>query len=113
MAGVHLFDVYHGESIPAGKKSLAYALTYQADGSMGMGNKPPFRAQLRDATYKRNLVALQRLANPYLPAAVDRVLARGLAPDPRRRPGSAGELVASVASALGGRWGRRFGGHRG
>jgi phenylalanyl-tRNA synthetase beta chain len=31
LAGVHLFDVYRGESIPAGKKSLAYALTYQAD----------------------------------------------------------------------------------
>jgi phenylalanyl-tRNA synthetase beta chain len=31
LAGVHLFDVYRGESIPTGKKSLAYALTYQAD----------------------------------------------------------------------------------
>jgi phenylalanyl-tRNA synthetase beta chain len=28
---VELFDVYHGEQIGAGKKSLAYALTYQAD----------------------------------------------------------------------------------
>jgi phenylalanyl-tRNA synthetase beta chain len=28
---LRLFDVYRGESIPAGKKSLAYALTYQAD----------------------------------------------------------------------------------
>lgn len=28
---VRLFDVYRGESIPAGTKSLAYALTYQAD----------------------------------------------------------------------------------
>lgn len=27
---VKLFDVYRGDSIPAGKKSLAYALTYQA-----------------------------------------------------------------------------------
>jgi phenylalanyl-tRNA synthetase beta chain len=26
-----LFDLYRGESIAAGKKSLAYALTYQAD----------------------------------------------------------------------------------
>jgi len=26
-----LFDLYRGESIPPGKKSLAYALTYQAD----------------------------------------------------------------------------------
>ncbi len=31
LAGVRLFDVYRGESIPAGQKSLAYALTYQAD----------------------------------------------------------------------------------
>ena len=28
---VRLFDVYRGPNIPAGKKSLAYALTYQAD----------------------------------------------------------------------------------
>jgi phenylalanyl-tRNA synthetase beta chain len=28
---VRLFDLYRGESIPAGKKSLAYALIYQAD----------------------------------------------------------------------------------
>jgi phenylalanyl-tRNA synthetase beta chain len=31
LADVRLFDVYRGESIPPGKKSLAYALTYQAD----------------------------------------------------------------------------------
>lgn len=30
LAGARLFDLYRGESIPAGKKSLAYALTYQA-----------------------------------------------------------------------------------
>jgi phenylalanyl-tRNA synthetase beta chain len=30
LRGVRLFDLYRGESIPAGKKSLAYALTYQA-----------------------------------------------------------------------------------
>src|SRR5262249_265033 len=28
---VRLFDLYRGGSIPAGKKSLAFALTYQAD----------------------------------------------------------------------------------
>jgi phenylalanyl-tRNA synthetase beta chain len=28
---VRLFDLYHGDSIPAGTKSLAYALSYQAD----------------------------------------------------------------------------------
>jgi phenylalanyl-tRNA synthetase beta chain len=30
LRGLRLFDVYKGESIPAGTKSLAYALTYQA-----------------------------------------------------------------------------------
>jgi phenylalanyl-tRNA synthetase beta chain len=30
LAQAQLFDVYRGEQIPAGKKSLAYALTYQA-----------------------------------------------------------------------------------
>ena len=29
-AGLRLFDLYRGDSIGAGKKSLAYALTYQA-----------------------------------------------------------------------------------
>ena len=29
--GLHLFDLYRGESIPPGTKSLAYALTYQAE----------------------------------------------------------------------------------
>ncbi|NJL93597.1 MAG: hypothetical protein HC915_07630 [Anaerolineae bacterium] len=29
LAEAHLFDVYQGEPIPPGKKSLAYALTYQ------------------------------------------------------------------------------------
>ncbi|HZU35753.1 MAG TPA: phenylalanine--tRNA ligase subunit beta [Gemmataceae bacterium] len=31
LADLRLFDVYRGESIPAGTKSLAYALTYQAE----------------------------------------------------------------------------------
>jgi phenylalanyl-tRNA synthetase beta chain len=31
LRGIRLFDLYRGESIPAGTKSLAYALTYQAD----------------------------------------------------------------------------------
>jgi phenylalanyl-tRNA synthetase beta chain len=31
LRGVRLFDLYHGESIPPGTKSLAYALTYQAE----------------------------------------------------------------------------------
>lgn len=36
-----------------------------------------------------------------LPAAADRVLAHGLAPEPGRRPASAGELVSALAAALG------------
>ncbi len=31
LQGLRLFDLYKGDSIPAGTKSLAYALTYQAD----------------------------------------------------------------------------------
>ncbi|HWG42584.1 MAG TPA: phenylalanine--tRNA ligase subunit beta [Gemmataceae bacterium] len=31
LRGLRLFDLYRGESIPAGHKSLAYALTYQAE----------------------------------------------------------------------------------
>jgi phenylalanyl-tRNA synthetase beta chain len=31
LTGVKLFDVYRGEQIGAGKKSLAYSLTYQAE----------------------------------------------------------------------------------
>jgi phenylalanyl-tRNA synthetase beta chain len=31
LRGLRLFDVYRGDSIPAGTKSLAYALSYQAD----------------------------------------------------------------------------------
>jgi phenylalanyl-tRNA synthetase beta chain len=30
LSGVRLFDIYHGEQIGAGKKSMAYSLTYQA-----------------------------------------------------------------------------------
>jgi phenylalanyl-tRNA synthetase beta chain len=30
LAEMHLFDLYRGEAIGAGRKSLAYALTYQA-----------------------------------------------------------------------------------
>jgi phenylalanyl-tRNA synthetase beta chain len=31
VTNVHLFDVYRDEKIGAGKKSLAYSLTYQAE----------------------------------------------------------------------------------
>jgi phenylalanyl-tRNA synthetase beta chain len=31
LVGVDLFDVYRGDPIPAGKKSLAYSLTYRHD----------------------------------------------------------------------------------
>jgi serine/threonine-protein kinase len=41
-----------------------------------------------------------RTVNPYLPEAVDRVLRRALDRDPRRRHGSAADLVAELADAL-------------
>jgi phenylalanyl-tRNA synthetase beta chain len=34
LTDVKLFDVYRGEQIGAGKKSLAYSLTYQSDKTM-------------------------------------------------------------------------------
>ncbi|MCI0608636.1 MAG: phenylalanine--tRNA ligase subunit beta [Anaerolineae bacterium] len=34
VTNIHLFDVYRGEQIGAGKKSLAYSLTYQSDKTM-------------------------------------------------------------------------------
>jgi len=39
--------------------------------------------------------------NPYVPAAVDAVLASGLARQPERRPATAGRLVSALAMALG------------
>lgn len=42
-----------------------------------------------------------RAVNPYLPEAVDRSLASGLARDPGQRPATAGALVAGLATALG------------
>src|SRR5215510_9279873 len=41
-----------------------------------------------------------RSVNPYLPEAVDRSLASGLARDPGRRPATASALVAELAAAL-------------
>ena len=53
LAGVRLFDVYRGESIPAGTKSLAYALTYQAGpDAQGHGDRPGPQAR-RGATAAR------------------------------------------------------------
>ncbi len=31
LAGVRVFDVYTGEQVPEGKKSVAFSLTFQAD----------------------------------------------------------------------------------
>ena len=42
-----------------------------------------------------------RSVNPYLPEAVDRSLASGLARDPGRRPATASALVGELAAALG------------
>jgi phenylalanyl-tRNA synthetase beta chain len=37
LSGVRLFDVYRGDQVPAGSKSLAYALAYQADRTLAEG----------------------------------------------------------------------------
>jgi phenylalanyl-tRNA synthetase beta chain len=37
LSGVRLFDVYRGDQVPAGSKSLAYALSYQADRNLAEG----------------------------------------------------------------------------
>src|SRR5215831_858580 len=46
-------------------------------------------------------IPMPRSVNPYLPEAVDRSLASGLARDPGRRPATASALVAELAAALG------------
>ena len=50
LASVRLFDVFRSEQIGAGKKSLAYALTYQSpDGTLTDKNA----AQIRNRIIKR------------------------------------------------------------
>ncbi len=47
LVGLHLFDVYRGEQIGAGMKSLAYGLTYQAaDHTMGEKEVQQVRARI-------------------------------------------------------------------
>lgn len=47
LRGIALFDVYRGEQIGAGKKSLAYSLTYQAgDRTLGEKDVEKLRAKL-------------------------------------------------------------------
>jgi len=51
---VRLFDVYRGEPIPAGKKSLAYALTYRApDRTLKDDEVAKVHAQIVRAAQKR------------------------------------------------------------
>jgi len=44
---VHLFDIYRGEKVGAGKKSLAYSITYQAiDKTLSDKDVAGFRARI-------------------------------------------------------------------
>ena len=47
VTGVRLFDVYRGEKVGAGKKSLAYSITYQAiDKTLSDKDVAGFRARI-------------------------------------------------------------------
>ncbi len=46
VTNVHLFDVYRDEKIGAGKKSLAYSLTYQAEKTMTDGDAAAIRNKI-------------------------------------------------------------------
>jgi phenylalanyl-tRNA synthetase beta chain len=46
VARVRLFDVYRGEQVGAGKKSLAYSLTYESDKTMTDAEAAAIRAKI-------------------------------------------------------------------
>lgn len=46
LTGLRLFDIYRGEQIGAGKKSLAYSLTYQADRTLTDKDAAQIRARI-------------------------------------------------------------------
>lgn len=46
---VHLFDVYRDEKIGAGKKSLAYSLTYQAEKTLTDADAAAIRNKIGEA----------------------------------------------------------------
>ena len=46
VANVKLFDVYRGDQIGAGKKSLAYSLTYQADKTLTDADAAAIRTKI-------------------------------------------------------------------
>jgi phenylalanyl-tRNA synthetase beta chain len=58
LRGVRLFDLYRGENIPAGKRSLAYALTYQAD-DRTLTDKEVDRAHKKIADRLRHVLKAQ------------------------------------------------------
>jgi hypothetical protein len=87
---------------PATAASDRYALAVVAyellTGTRPFAGGPP-TAQARQHAEEHPSPASE--AAPGLPAALDGVLARGLAKDPSRRPRTATELVAAIESALG------------
>jgi serine/threonine-protein kinase len=87
---------------PAGPASDRYALAVVAHelltGSRPFPGGPPMAQARQHAEAKPTPPSV---AAPELPAALDGVLARGLAKDPDHRPHTATELVAAIESALG------------
>lgn len=46
LADLRLFDVFRGEQVGAGKKSLAYSLTYQADHTLDVKEAAAIRQRI-------------------------------------------------------------------
>jgi serine/threonine-protein kinase len=87
---------------PATEASDRYALAVAAF-ELLVGERPftaqPFTAQARQHVEEPPPQASR--ANPELPAALDRVLARGMAKRPEERYATAGELATAIDEALG------------
>lgn len=71
--------------------------------------EPPFQRQSPAAVLYAHMEAPRPRASdlaPAVPAALDEVLAAGLAPDPAHRPGTCGELIALAEASLAARHAR-------
>ena len=75
LVGVRLFDVYRGGQVPAGKKSLAYALTYQA----------PDRTLTDEDTKKARGKIVARLVRELGRVCADRLRGRRVDKETRRQ----------------------------
>ena len=87
---------------PAGPRATATrSRSSHTSCSPGRGRSPGAHRRHRPASMPRRSRRRRPRSAPGLPAALDDVLARGLAKDPQRRPATATELVAAIESALG------------